>query len=90
LWRFEVSVTNVFLTYVITDSANNIIDGTSTMSIGSTNGAILNSPGVGIAWATPGTTSATTYKGRFKASSGTVYLNPSGVIGQLFAIEVSA
>jgi len=41
------------------------------------------------AYLSPATTSATTYKGRFKADSSTVQLNGVGT-GHLYAIEVSA
>jgi hypothetical protein len=43
-----------------------------------------------IGYATPATTSAVTYKGRFAASTGTSNLVNNNQVGQLYAIEVSA
>lgn len=76
---------------LITDSANNIIDGTGDISHGlvSTIRNLLHSNF--IAWDSPATTSATTYKGRFQANGGSrCLLQNAGVTGQLFAIEVGA
>ena len=74
----------------ITDSSNNAISGTG-------NGFLFAGTRVIafqtlFAYATPATTSATTYKLRFRrgASSDTVTLVNSGNIAQLYAIEVSA
>jgi hypothetical protein len=85
--------------YRITDSSNNAISGAQNVEIGS-----INLTGVGerqflcavtlAAWATPGTTSATTYKLRFQVPNATTtaYVLNGGfnATGQMYAIEVSA
>jgi hypothetical protein len=44
-----------------------------------------------VAYATPATTSATTYKGRFRSESGgSAALRNADNTGQLYALEVSA
>jgi hypothetical protein len=45
-----------------------------------------------IAYASPGTTSATTYKARFcrEGASGTVYVQNAQTTGQLYALELKA
>jgi len=76
----------VFL--AITDSSNNAISGGQDASLFS--GSRVISQLAFLAYATPATTSATTYKGRFRALNGTGTLNNAANTGQLFAIEVSA
>jgi len=78
-------------TLLITDSSNNIIDGTGNVSHGlvAATRNLLRSNF--IAWDSPATTSATTYKGRFVANAGsTCVLNNASCTGQLFALEISA
>ena len=79
--------TNIFIT--ITDSSNNSISGAEQPRLGS--GEALNNQITAIAYATPGTTSATTFKGRFRVDGGTSTLrNATDNTGQMYAIEVSA
>jgi len=83
---------------VITDSSNNAISGAELTTFGFNN---LSGTGtktghsaspLAIAWATPATTSATTYKARAYVSNASAVLYFSGATQttQLFAIEVSA
>lgn len=71
----------------ITDSSNNDVPGAERISYGvaSEDGFTL------IGYATPATTSAVTYKGRYRTSTSdtTVLYNDIGT-GQLFAIEIGA
>ena len=82
----------------ITDNANVVISGAEQSTIGTTN---LTGTGtktshsaspLAIAWDTPATTSATTYKVRAAVTSGasTIVFNGANQTTQLFAIEVSA
>jgi hypothetical protein len=81
----------------ITDSSNNAISGTADArqqvgGDGFTSVGIYN-PTVVIGYSTPATTSATTFKLRFKAgyaSAMTLSLKNSEMTGQMYAIEVSA
>jgi len=76
----------------ITDSSNVAIEGAESTTLG-INTNVSNYAGFAlIAFDSPATTSATTYKGRFKAeTSGSTDLNSSGAsIGQMFALEISA
>jgi hypothetical protein len=74
----------------ITDSANNTISGAENIYY------VLNSaltrvfPVTLWAYATPATTSATTYKLQFRVSGSTATIYNAQATGQLFAIEVSA
>jgi hypothetical protein len=78
----------------ITDSSNNAISGAESVGFGESN-TTANFP-IGsivlIARATPATTSAVTYKVRFRIGGGsaTFSILNSGTTGQLYAIEVSA
>jgi phage terminase large subunit-like protein len=73
----------------ITDSSNNAISGVEA-------GLFQTSSGFGqcsltlIAYATPATTAATTFKLRFRVNTGTGFLQNASQTGQLYAIEVSA
>ena len=74
----------------ITDSSNNPISGAESLQLGDGAAVLRQQPFV-IARATPATTSAVTYKLRFKNNgAGTVAINGSGVTTQMYAIEVSA
>jgi hypothetical protein len=92
IWSFNVRPpNNYFVWTVITDSSNNSLVGNRGLN-GSTNttaGAWLVTQ---IAYDTPATTSATTYKGRWaRENSGTATIfNSTWATGQMFAIEVSA
>ena len=75
----------------ITDNSNNAISGAETSFMGSANATNQQALQTLIAYATPATLSATTYKARFRGANGnTVTLNNSVNTGQLYAIEVSA
>jgi hypothetical protein len=74
----------------ITDASNNAISGATG---GRVNGgeSSLDIMQTLIGYATPSTTNATTYKGRFRSeTAANVAISNSGNTGQLFAIEVSA
>jgi hypothetical protein len=80
----------------ITDNSNNAVGGAQLMPHGATNLAptgtgVFEHSVVRIGYATPSTTSAITYKGRFRSTVGnTVLLENNVMTGQLFAFEVSA
>jgi hypothetical protein len=83
--------------HAITDNSNVGISGAQDTRVGTyyfTAGGLLISAhqATVVAYASPGTTAATTYKARFKALVGTTTasLNNSLSTGQLFAIEVAA
>lgn len=83
-------VTANFARMQITDSSNNAISGAEGTEVGGS-AVTVNVFVTQIGYATPATTSAVTYKGRFCVSStGTAYLSNSTNTGQLFAIEVGA
>jgi len=84
--------TQNFQTVAITDSSNNIISGTGPAgAIGHGSNDAFNTISTLFAYDTPATTSATTYKVRFKRdSSGTANLNNAQLLGQMYALEVSA
>jgi hypothetical protein len=74
----------------ITDNSNNPVSGAGDGISGTAITTDQNQTTVLIGYATPATTSATTYKLRFRSSTGnTVRLN-NLEIGQLYAMEVSA
>jgi hypothetical protein len=82
---------NDFIVMQITDASNNAISGGESSALGSTGISPFIAHQTIIAYATPATTSATTYKGRFKANgAGTALIFNTSTTGQLFAIEVSA
>lgn len=84
--------------YAITDSSNNQISGAEDVRIGPekyaySGNVIFNAGGaVLIAYATPATTSAVTYKLRFKVNAANVGTGIAGTVttSQMYAIEVSA
>ena len=88
--NYATAASNDLAITAITDSSNNFISGAETVVSGDLAGTSLQNT-VGIAYATPATTSATTYKLRFRSNSGGVAtLGNSVNTGQLYAIEVSA
>ena len=88
--NYAVSTTNDLVITAITDSSNNFISGSETVVSGDLAGRSLQNT-VGIAYATPATTSATTYKLRLRSNSGgAALLNNATNTGQMYAIEVSA
>jgi len=78
----------------ITDSSNAALSGTEDVLVGiSATAGEARDYNTLIGYAAPATTSAVTYKGRFKALAGsgsTANLNNDDTTGQMFAIEVSA
>ena len=82
---------NNFIRIQITDSSNNAISGAQSSVFGGStigSGAAVTTI---IGYATPATTSAVTFKGRFHTElAGTATLPNSQHTGQLYAIEVSA
>jgi hypothetical protein len=81
--------TSDYAQVAITDSSNNVISGGA--NTGSSSTTVINALITQIGYATPATTSATTYKLRFRVnSSGTAYIYNNLQEGQLFAIEVLA
>jgi hypothetical protein len=82
--------------FTITDASNNGISGAETVETGGqnlsgSNRVVLDSVAI-IGYATPATTSATTYKLRFRASTANnnVFIQNQIRTGQMYAIEVSA
>ena len=75
----------------ITDSSNTAISGAERGGLGTATSLNSLAGGlVNIGYATPATTSATTYKGRFKTTTATGVLQNTDMTSQLYAIEVSA
>jgi hypothetical protein len=75
----------------ITDNSNNSIAGAQSAFFGVNALTGTFSFASLFGWSTPATTSAITYKGRFRSSGGdTVLLRNNDTTGQLFAIEVAA
>ena len=69
----------------VTDNSNNVISGAGRGDERTISGRCTM-----IGYSTPATTSATTYKLRFRTDSGTATIFNSVDTGQLYAIEVSA
>jgi hypothetical protein len=94
LWILNASNTsNEGMQAQITDNSNNAISGGENMILRSNTAttATFQGPLTVIAYATPSTTSAVTYKGRFRSSTGgSVTIANATNTGQLYAIEVSA
>jgi hypothetical protein len=79
--------------YRITDASDNAISGASNRFIGAAAiGNLFEIDMTLIGYATPATTSAVTYKGRFGRNFGTGFIKLQNATntGQLYAIEVSA
>ena len=75
----------------ITDNSNNAISGAEDGIMGTAITTDQNQSTVNIGYSTPATISATTYKGRFKSSTGTIItIKNTFQTGQMYAIEVSA
>ena len=82
---------NDYLRSQITDNSNNPISGAKDSYMGSSNATNLYSMQTLMAYDSPATTSATTYKGRFRSDLGNqVRLLNAQPDGQMYAIEVSA
>ena len=86
----SISDTSTSAQYSITDSSNTALSGAQTVTIGD-NTSSFRTMATLVAYVSPATTSAVTYKLRFKVeAAGTVRVGNSAATGQLFAIEVSA
>jgi len=74
----------------ITDSSNVALSGAEDMRIyAQTSGEYRDTPTL-IGYSAPATTSAVTYKGRFKTSTGTANIENTEITGQMYALEVGA
>ena len=74
----------------ITDSSNVALSGAEDMRIyAQTSGEYRDTPTL-IGYSAPATTSAVTYKGRFKTSAGTANIENTEITGQMYALEVGA
>lgn len=91
IWTFRASTgaAGRYLVSQITDNSNNAISGSADREIGGGNSLVI-APVTVVGYATPATTSATTYKGRFRSFEGGSVSLANDAVGQLFAIEVSA
>ena len=92
IWTFRpyIDTANKNFQFRISDNSNVAISGAEEIDLFAAASAIAVSQ-TAIAWASPATTSATTYKGRMKVSSGsTGYLGNDNQTGQLFAVEIGA
>jgi hypothetical protein len=81
---------NTLSRFVITDSSDNVLGGGPWVLAGT--GPVMELPITLITLNTPATTSATTYKLRFRSEAAdiTTSLQNSNAAGQIYAIEVSA
>lgn len=87
---FAAPVNNGYLIASITNSSNTAISGANDVRTGDQTSTGMNCISVGIGYATPATTSAVTFKGRFRTNVGTSTIGNATNLGQLYAIEVSA
>jgi len=75
----------------ITDSSNNPISGAQLTDMGDNADTAVSAYQTLIAYATPATSSAVTYKLQFRSNSaGTTQINNNASTGQMYAIEVAA
>jgi len=91
VWSFYANTSNVGRTIFaqITDSSDVALSGAEEMRFVVASD-ILNTSATLFAYASPETTSAVTYKGRFAATGSAITLNNDRNTGQLYAIEVAA
>jgi len=74
----------------ITDSSNVALSGAENVRIyAQTSGEYRDTPTL-IGYSAPATTSAVTYKGRFKTTAGAAVVQNDEITGQMYALEVSA
>ena len=90
IWSLGALSSDNYAFLAITDSSDVSISGAERGGIGAFTVSNLAATQVVIGYATPATTSATTYKGRFKTTTGTAIIENNQSTGQLYAIEVSA
>jgi len=87
IWSVKTTgTTGQFTALRIADASNNAISGAEEGAVGPT----ITVSAFVIGYATPNTTNAVTYKGRFFTTGGTGTLQNAQQTGQLYAIEVSA
>ena len=77
--------------YQITDSSNNAIDGAKESAFRANSVLYVIGSQLLMSYSTPATTSATTYKGRFKSANAdsTAHLYNAATTGQMYAIELA-
>jgi hypothetical protein len=85
---FYASSGDAIMTFTITDASNNSISGAQAPALGAT--YTFRKYITAIAYSTPATTAATTYKLRFRTNGNSVNINNASSTGQMYAIEVSA
>jgi hypothetical protein len=93
IWSLSVTspTGNSAIALQIADNSNNAILGSQNIDFGTNDAGLAFGSQVLIGWATPATTSPTTYKGRFRCNvTGTSAIENVTTTGQLYAIEVSA
>jgi hypothetical protein len=73
----------------ISDNSNNAVSGAEGTRLTQVASPLIVGMTL-IGYSTPATTSATTYKGRFRTDSGTALCDNGNSTGQMYAIEVSA
>lgn len=93
VWTYRpfTSNANESLVAQITDSSNVALSGAEALHTGISSLNLITTPVTAIGYSAPATTSATTYKGRFRSENGgTQGIQNHEQTGQLFALEVSA
>jgi hypothetical protein len=91
IWSFRSAPPNdVYMPVQITDNSNNAISGAQEVTFGASTHNLLRSGQVVIAYSTPATINAMTYKGRFRTTGGSSAIQNDAATGQLFALEISA
>ena len=96
--RFSATADGLRHFYALTDNSNNLLSGQGpngmnigTQNVTGTSTRQTNNSVLLLGYATPATTSATTYKLRFKViDTGTITALNGECLGQIYAIEVSA
>ena len=93
LWSFQgliLTASGAVAAYQITDNSNNALTGSEGTELGG--GTNLKTQMTLMGYSTPATTSATTYKARFRlaSGSGTTYAENQKSTGQLYALEIAA
>ena len=92
-WSFRayINAANTDAAFQITNSSNTAISGAEDATLGTAAGYIATQFNL-MAYHSPATTSATTYKGRFMRGSGTgtIFIQNQLVTGQLIALEIGA
>ncbi|MGA0396882.1 MAG: hypothetical protein ACO3O3_06950 [Ilumatobacteraceae bacterium] len=93
VWTYRpfTSAANESVICQITDSSNVALSGAEALHTGISSLNLITTPVTAIGYSAPATTSATTYKGRFRSENGgTQGIQNHEQTGQLIALEVSA